>query len=91
MSEGSLDHFHPIRTVVGLQPGVVNVLVRVDVNLDAGVVDEAGVCERLHVGDVEVGDPELSLNRAHLQARLPRLQLVLERRPIDLLERDEIQ
>ena len=59
---------------------------RVDVDLDAGVVDEAGVGERLHVGDVEVGDPQLLLRRAHLQVRLTTLQLVLECRPIDFLE-----
>ena len=66
-------------------PGVVDVLFRVDVNLDARVIDESGVGERLHVGDVEVGDPELPLGGAHLEVGLPRLQLVLECRPIDLL------
>ena len=70
-------------------PGVVYVLVCVDVDLDARVIDEAGVGERLHVGDVEVGDPQLTiLRRAHLQVGLPRLQLVLESRPIDLLRGD---
>ena len=67
------------------EPGVVNVLVGVYVNLDARVIDEAGVGERLHVGDVEVGDPELPFGGAHLEVGLPRLQLVLECRPIDLL------
>ena len=49
------------------------------------MIDEAGVGERLHVGDVEVGDPELPFGGAHLEVGLPRLQLVLECRPIDLL------
>ena len=69
-------------------PGVVDVLFRVDVNLDARVIDESGVGERLHVGDEEVGDPELSLRRAHLEVGLPRLQLVLECRLINVLRED---